>query len=98
MHFVVVGGGPTGVEFAAELHDFIEEDLRDAFPDLYQDVRISLFEASKGILNMFDQKLGEYTMRRFARARIRVHIGSLVKEVRPTELTCWPTARSSPSA
>lgn len=87
MHFVVVGGGPTGVEFAAELHDFIEEDLRDAFPELYQDVRISLFEASKGILNMFDQKLGEYTMRRFARARIRVHIGSLVKEVRPTELT-----------
>ena len=87
MHFVVVGGGPTGVEFAAELHDFIEEDLRDAFPDLYQDVRISLFEASKGILNMFDQKLGEYTLRRFARARIRVHTGSLVKEVRPTEIT-----------
>lgn len=86
MHFVVVGGGPTGVEFAAELHDFIEEDLRDAFPDLYQDVRISLFEASKGILNMFDQKLSEYTMKRFARARIRVHTGSLVKEVRPTEI------------
>lgn len=87
MHFVVVGGGPTGVEFAAELHDFIEEDLRDAFPDLYQDVRISLFEASKGILNMFDQKLSEYTLKRFARARIRVHTGSLVKEVRPTEIT-----------
>lgn len=86
MHFVVVGGGPTGVEFAAELHDFIEEDLRDAFPELYPDVRISLFEASKGILNMFDQKLSEYTMKRFARARIRVHTGSLVKEVRPTEI------------
>jgi NADH:ubiquinone reductase (non-electrogenic) len=86
MHFVVVGGGPTGVEFAAELHDFIEEDLRDAFPDLYQEVRISLFEASKGILNMFDQKLGEYTLKRFARARIRVHTSSLVKEVRPTEI------------
>jgi NADH:ubiquinone reductase (non-electrogenic) len=86
MHFVVVGGGPTGVEFAAELHDFIEEDLRDAFPDLHQDVRISLFEASKGLLNMFDQKLSEYTLKLFARARIRVHIGSLVKEVRPTEI------------
>ncbi len=86
MHFVVVGGGPTGVEFAAELHDFIEEDLRDAFPGLYQDVRISLFEASTSILNMFDQKLSEYTLKRFARARIRVHTGSLVKEVRPTEV------------
>lgn len=25
LHFVVVGGGPTGVEFAAELSDFIRE-------------------------------------------------------------------------
>ncbi|KAF8409358.1 hypothetical protein HHK36_005433 [Tetracentron sinense] len=27
LHFVIVGGGPTGVEFAAELHDFVQEDL-----------------------------------------------------------------------
>ncbi|KAG0470931.1 hypothetical protein HPP92_017631 [Vanilla planifolia] len=27
LHFVVIGGGPAGVEFAAELHDFIREDL-----------------------------------------------------------------------
>ncbi|KAL7000293.1 External alternative NAD(P)H-ubiquinone oxidoreductase B1, mitochondrial, partial [Sarracenia purpurea var. burkii] len=25
--FIIVGGGPTGVEFAAELHDFVQEDL-----------------------------------------------------------------------
>lgn len=24
---VVVGGGPTGVEYAGELHDFLKEDL-----------------------------------------------------------------------
>lgn len=81
LHFVVVGGGPTGVEFAAELHDFIEDDLRTAFPDLAHDVRITLLEASKGILNMFDQKLGEYTLRRFQRARIDVRTGTLVQEV-----------------
>lgn len=27
LHMVVVGGGPSGVEYAAELHDFIVEDL-----------------------------------------------------------------------
>ncbi|KAF3958778.1 hypothetical protein CMV_016350 [Castanea mollissima] len=27
LHFVVVGGGPTGVEFAAELHDYVYDDL-----------------------------------------------------------------------
>lgn len=81
LQFVVVGGGPTGVEFAAELHDFLEEDLRESFPALFPEVRITLLEASRGILNMFDQKLGEYTLRRFKRARIDVRTGSLVKEV-----------------
>jgi len=29
---VVVGGGPTGIEFAAELQDFFKEDLEKWFP------------------------------------------------------------------
>ncbi|KAM7507190.1 hypothetical protein LguiA_017643 [Lonicera macranthoides] len=32
LHFVLVGGGPTGVEFAAELHDFFQEDLFKLYP------------------------------------------------------------------
>jgi len=81
LHFVVVGGGPTGVEFAAELHDFLEGDLSRAFPDLIGETRITLLEASTGILNMFDRKLGEYAMKRFNRAKIDVRTGSIVKEV-----------------
>ena len=27
LHFVIVGGGPTGVEFGAELHDFMKQDV-----------------------------------------------------------------------
>lgn len=27
LNFVVVGGGPTGVEYAGELHDFLVQDL-----------------------------------------------------------------------
>ena len=34
LHMVVVGGGPTGVEYAGELHDFLVEDLSDWYPDL----------------------------------------------------------------
>src|SRR5690606_23402543 len=50
LRFVIVGGGPTGVEFAAELHDFIEQDLSKWFPDLIPYVRITLLEASESIL------------------------------------------------
>jgi len=36
LHMVVVGGGPTGIEFAAELQDFFKEDLEKWFPGIPQ--------------------------------------------------------------
>jgi NADH dehydrogenase FAD-containing subunit len=81
LHFVVVGGGPTGVEFAAEAHDFITEDLSKWFPDLMEHVRLSLLEAQEGILTQFDAKLSNYALKIFRRQRINVRTNSLVKEV-----------------
>lgn len=52
LSFVIVGGGPTGVEFAAELHDFVHEDLYKLYPSLIQHVKITLLEAGDHILNM----------------------------------------------
>lgn len=70
--FVVVGGGPTGVEFAAELHDFMREDLADVYPDQVRDSRIILLEALPKLLGAFDQSLSEYTAKRFHRVNIDV--------------------------
>lgn len=81
LHFVVVGGGPTGVEFAAELHDFITEDLRKVFPDLIPDIAITLLEAGGQILSTFDQVLSAYTMKLFRRQRIHVRTNSPVTRV-----------------
>lgn len=52
LHFVVVGGGPTGVEFSAELHDFLVEDVAKIYPQVQEFTRITLLEASDHILNM----------------------------------------------
>lgn len=81
LHFVVVGGGPTGVEFAAEMHDFLMRDLRKAYPDLLPLVSITLLEASEHILNSFDATLSDYTLRHFQRNRINVRTGSPVTRV-----------------
>ena len=81
LHFVVVGGGPTGVEFAAEMHDFIDQDLRRLYPGLVADVRISLLEAGDHILNTFDAALSQYTTRFFMRQRIDIRIRSKVTRV-----------------
>jgi NADH:ubiquinone reductase (non-electrogenic) len=81
LHFIVVGGGPTGVEFAAEMHDFVVEDLKNAFHQLVGDVRITLLEAADQILNTFDAALSAYTLNHFRRQRIEVKTGSAVVKV-----------------
>lgn len=52
LHFVIVGGGPTGVEFAAELHDFFEEDLFKLYPTVRDLVKITVIQSGDHILNM----------------------------------------------
>lgn len=52
LQFVIVGGGPTGVEFAAELHDFVSEDLVKLYPNVKDLAKITLLEAGDHILNM----------------------------------------------
>lgn len=81
LHFVVVGGGPTGVEFAAELHDFLNDDLSKWFPDLMPYVNITLVEAQDKILTAFDASLQDYTRKRFSRQRIRLRTNAAVREV-----------------
>ncbi|KNB20127.1 NADH dehydrogenase [Fusarium oxysporum f. sp. lycopersici 4287] len=50
LHFAVVGGGPTGIEFAAELHDLIHDDLARIYPDLMPFVRITVYDIAPKIL------------------------------------------------
>lgn len=52
LHFVIVGGGPTGVEFAAELHDFFDEDLVKLYPTVKDLVKITVIQSGDHILNM----------------------------------------------
>lgn len=58
LNFVVVGGGPTSIEFSGELYDFLSSDFRRWFPQISLDeVKITLLEASDHILNMFEANL-----------------------------------------
>ncbi|KAG2424789.1 hypothetical protein HXX76_014213 [Chlamydomonas incerta] len=57
LHFVVVGGGPTGVEFAGTLSDFVREDLKKKYPALMKYVKVTLLNNLPSILTQFDAKL-----------------------------------------
>jgi len=83
LHFAIVGGGPTGMEFAAELSDLIREDLKKLYPTLVPMVKITVFDVAPQVLSMFDAKLGKYAMETFRREGIEVRTSHHVEELRP---------------
>ncbi len=47
------GGGPTGVEFAAELHDLLHSDAVKHYPSLSGMARISLYDVAPRVLGTY---------------------------------------------
>lgn len=87
LNFVIVGGGPTGVEFAAELHDFVTEDLVKLYPKVKGLVKINLLEAADHILNMFDKRITVFAEGKFQRDGINLKTGSMVVKVSDKEIS-----------
>jgi NADH:ubiquinone reductase (non-electrogenic) len=51
LHCVVVGGGPTGVEFSGELSDFIMKDVRQRYAHVKDKIHVTLIEVCLFINN-----------------------------------------------
>ncbi|HEX3126669.1 MAG TPA: FAD-dependent oxidoreductase [Thermoanaerobaculia bacterium] len=81
--FVVCGGGPTGVEIAAEIDDLIDEELKASYPELVPQARVVLVEALGRLLTSFDEALSDYTKRHFLHSGIEVRTGAKVKAIEP---------------
>jgi NADH dehydrogenase len=61
LSFVICGGGPTGVEFAAELYDLLNEDLRKNFPKILRnEISVHVIQSRSHILNTYDEALSKY--------------------------------------
>jgi NADH dehydrogenase FAD-containing subunit len=86
LHFAIVGGGPTGIEFSAELHDFIMEDLARLYASLLNKVRITVFDNAPKILGGFDSALGEYASKKFARKGIDIRTNTKITQVEKNHL------------
>jgi NADH dehydrogenase len=83
LSFVVSGGGPTGVEFAAELYDLLNEDLTKHFPKLLRnEISVHVIQSRGHILNTYDEAVSKYAEERFKRDGIKVLTNSRVSEVK----------------
>lgn len=81
MHMVVVGGGPTGVEFAGELRDFFEDDIKKLIPEISHRFKVTLIEALPNVLPSFSKQLIEYTENTLREENIDIKLKTMVKRV-----------------
>ncbi|OCK83594.1 hypothetical protein K432DRAFT_379371 [Lepidopterella palustris CBS 459.81] len=87
LSFVVCGGGPTGVEFAAELFDMLNEDLAKYFPKILRnEISVHVIQSRGHILNTYDEALSRYAESRFAHDQVDVLTNSRVKEVQAEKI------------
>ncbi len=84
MRFVVVGGGPTGVEMAGALAEIARNTLRGNFRRIDPArAEILLLEASDRLLGTYSKDLSEKALRQLEELGVRVLTGSMVKNVQP---------------
>jgi NADH dehydrogenase len=112
LNFVVVGGGPTGVEVSGALVELIDKVLEQDFHDLdVHRARVVLVEQADRLLAPFSERSQRYARRTLTRKGVEVRLGVAVEtvavdhvalssgEVIPTRLVLWAAGvKASPLA
>jgi NADH:ubiquinone reductase (H+-translocating) len=85
MTFVVVGGGPSGVELAGSIAELarysLAEDFRKIDP---KSAVVLLVEKGPGILSMFPKELSDYAARKLKALGVTVRLNCAVKSISET--------------
>jgi NADH:ubiquinone reductase (H+-translocating) len=79
MTFVVVGGGPTGVEMAGQLKELSRRALRRNYRRIDpRSTRVVLVEGGDGLVVTMGERLSRMTGRDLTRLGIEIHLGAMV--------------------
>jgi NADH:ubiquinone reductase (H+-translocating) len=84
LNFVVVGGGPTGVELAGALADLIAQTLSVEYHDLaVTAAQVHIVDLGHALLGAFSDEAHDYVAKVLGRKGVRLHLGVAVTEVAP---------------
>ena len=93
MTFVVVGGGPTGVELAGALGEIARDTLKRDFRSINSpDARIILVEALDRVLPTYPEGRSGSARRQLERLGVTVRTGTRVTNIAEHEVTVEPAA------
>ena len=82
--FVVVGGGPTGVELAGAIADIARQALKNDFKVIdTTKARVILFEGADRILGAFPKQLSASGKRQLESIGVEVRLNSFVTDIEP---------------
>ena len=88
LNFVVVGGGPTGVELAGALADLIRDTMTSEYGDLaVAHAQVHLVDHGHALLAPFSDSAHEYVSKVLQRSGVRLHLSTSVTEVGPRHVT-----------
>lgn len=89
LSFVIVGAGPTGVEFTGELRDFLEIEGKRYYSRLLKYAKITLVEAGPAVLPIFDEALQKEALNKLTnRATDLIRNGYISEEITNVMLKC----------
>jgi NADH:ubiquinone reductase (H+-translocating) len=88
MTFIIVGGGPTGVELAGTIGEVAHGTLRGNFRSINPaQAKILLLEGVDRILSNYPEKLSAKATRSLQRLGVNVRTNTLVTDVQPDRVT-----------
>jgi NADH dehydrogenase len=84
LNFVVIGGGPTGVEIAGALADLIHQTMAAEYHELaVTAAQIHVVDLGHALLGAFSDDAHEYVAKVLGRKGVRLHLGVAVTEIGP---------------
>jgi NADH dehydrogenase len=88
LRFIVVGGGPTGVELAGTLIEIARHTLKQDFRRINPaEAQVVLIEAGPRVLGAFDEELSNEAVQALRRLGVEVRVRTMVVEVAATGVT-----------
>lgn len=85
LHFVIGGGGFTGVELLGELTDRLPQLCQQTGVD-FDKIKLISIEYESTVLPEFDLELGEYAMQQLEKRHVEFYLGTKIKSLSQTRI------------